>query len=231
MIPKAKILVVDDEFAIRYLMRVALERSGYAVVEGTNARDALVSLRIDKPDIVLLDLGLPDRDGIELVPLIRANSEAHVIVVSARDHSSDKVAALDLGADDFVTKPFDTEELLARVRSSLRNKGSGEIEATLVAVGDVVIDLMQRRVTMADIEIRFTNKEFAFLAELAKRPGRLRTHVQLLNAVWGPAHEEDLSYLRVAARSIRGKFGPQGMSLVRNEPGLGYRLYGDFHQP
>ncbi len=220
----AKILVVDDEAAIRRLLRGALERGGYAVVEGTNARDALASLGIDKPDVVLLDLGLPDRDGLELIPLIRSKSSARIIVVSARDDTQEKVAALDLGADDFVTKPFDTDELLARVRTSLRHTLSSEAGAPVVTLGDIVIDLARRRVTLAGAELRLTPKEYGFLGELAKRPGRVLTHVQLLRAVWGPAHDSDVEYLRVVVRSLRQKLGPGGMALIRNEPGVGYRL-------
>ena len=219
-----KILVVDDEPAIRRLVRGALERGGYSVVEGATGRDALNALPIDKPDLVLLDLGLPDRDGLELVPLIRARSTARVIIISARDQTSEKVAALDLGADDFVTKPFDTEELLARIRTSLRHQLASESEAPVVEVGDVRIDLAMRRVERAGVEIRLSPKEYGFLAELAKRPGRVLTHVQLLRAVWGPAHDDDVEYLRVVVRSLRQKLGEGGMTLIRNEPGVGYRL-------
>lgn len=224
MTGRAKILVVDDEAAIRRLLRGALERGGYAVVEGATARDALASLGIDKPELVLLDLGLPDRDGLELVPLIRAKSAARIIVVSARDDTAEKVAALDLGADDYVTKPFDTEELLARIRTALRHTLASEAAAAVVTLGDVMIDLARRMVTLAGNEVRLTPKEYGFLAELAKRPGRVLTHVQLLRAVWGPAHDSDVEYLRVVVRSLRQKLGPAGMSLIRNEPGVGYRL-------
>ncbi len=220
----AKVLVIDDEAAIRRLLRGALERGGYAVVEGASARGALASLGIDKPDVVLLDLGLPDRDGLELIPLIRAKSTARIIVVSARDQTDEKVAALDLGADDFVTKPFDTDELLARVRTSLRHALAGEADAPAVTVGDVKIDLALRRVEKAGVELRLSPKEYGFLAELAKRPGRVLTHVQLLRAVWGPAHDDDVEYLRVVVRSLRQKLGEGGMALIRNEPGVGYRL-------
>ena len=227
MSAKPKVLVVDDELAIRRLLRGALERGGYAVVEGASARDALASLGIDKPELVLLDLGLPDRDGLELIPLIRAKSAARVIVISARDETTEKVAALDLGADDFVTKPFDTEELLARVRTSLRHGLASETDAPVVTIGETVIDLARRRVVLAGTEVHLTPKEYAFLAELAKRPGRVLTHVQLLRAVWGPAHDSDVEYLRVAVRSIRQKLQPHGTTLIRNEPGIGYRLVGD----
>ena len=218
----AKILVVDDEAAIRRLLRGTLTRAGYDVVEAADGRAALSALAIDKPDLVLLDLGLPDRDGLELVPLLKR--QAALIVVSARDQTADKVTALDLGADDFVTKPFDTDELLARVRTSLRHRLASEADAPIVECGAVTIDLVARQVRRGGLELRLTPKEYGFLAELAKHPGRVLTHHQLLREVWGPAHVDDVEYLRVAVRSLRQKLSPDGMALIRNEPGVGYRL-------
>jgi two-component system KDP operon response regulator KdpE len=225
MSQQARILVVDDEPAIRRLLGASLARAGYPVVEASNAREALAAVQIDKPEAVLLDLGLPDRDGLELVPLIKAAGAA-VIVVSARDATEEKVAALDLGADDYVTKPFDTEEVLARVRTALRHRLSVEVETPVVRVGEVEIDLAARLVRKAGAEVHLTPKEFGFLAELAKHPGRVVTHVQLLRSVWGPGHERDVEYLRVAARGVRRKLegGDPTSSLIRNEPGVGYRL-------
>ena len=218
----AKILVVDDEAAIRRLLRGTLTRAGYDVVEAADGRAALSALAIDKPDLVLLDLGLPDRDGLELVPLLKR--QAALIVVSARDQTADKVTALDLGADDFVTKPFDTDELLARVRTSLRHRLASEADAPIVECGAVTIDLVARQVRRDGLELRLTPKEYGFLAELAKHPGRVLTHHQLLREVWGPAHVDDVEYLRVAVRGLRQKLSPDGMALIRNEPGVGYRL-------
>ena len=220
-----KLLVVDDEPAIRRLLNTGLTRAGYRVVEAATARDALTALQIDKPDAVLLDLGLPDRDGLELVPLIKAAGPA-LIVVSARDATEQKVTALDLGADDYVTKPFDTEEVLARVRTALRHRLSAESDAPVVRMGDVEIDLANRMVRRAGEEVHLTPKEFGFLAELAKHPGRVVTHPQLLRAVWGPGHESDVEYLRVAARGVRMKLEGNAAqpSSIRNEPGVGYRL-------
>lgn len=220
-----KLLVVDDEPAIRRLLGTGLTRGGYRVVEAGSARDALVAVQIDKPDAVLLDLGLPDRDGLELVPLIKATGAA-VIVISARDATEQKVAALDLGADDYVTKPFDTEEILARIRTALRHRLSSEVEAPVVQVGDIEIDLAARLVRRASEEVHLTPKEFGFLAELAKHPGRVVTHLQLLRNVWGPGHERDVEYLRVAARGVRKKLESDSveLSFIRNEPGVGYRL-------
>lgn len=219
----AKILLVDDERAIRRLLGVALDRAGYRVVEAETAREAANAVQIDKPELVLLDLGLPDRDGMELVPLIKAAGAA-VIIVSAREATAEKVTALDLGADDYVTKPFDTEEVLARIRTALRHRLSAE--AVTVTVGEVKIDLLARRVTRAGEEVHLTPKEYGFLAELARNPGRVVTHVQLLRSVWGEAHLHDVEYLRVTARGLRRKLEVEASapSLIRNEPGVGYRL-------
>lgn len=220
-----KLLVVDDEPAIRRLLGTALARAGYRVVEAATARDALTALQIDKPDAVLLDLGLPDRDGLELVPLLKGSGVA-VLVISARDATEQKVTALDLGADDYVTKPFDTEEVLARVRTALRHRVTAGAEAPMVRIGEVEIDLANRMVSRAGAEVHLTPKEYAFLAELARRPGKVVTHSQLLRAVWGPAHESDVEYLRVAARGIRRKLDIDAArpSLIRSELGVGYRL-------
>jgi two-component system KDP operon response regulator KdpE len=220
-----KLLVVDDEPAIRRLLNTGLTRAGYRVVEAATARDALSALNIDKPDAVLLDLGLPDRDGLELVPLIKAAGPA-LLIISARDATEQKVTALDLGADDYITKPFDTEEVLARVRTALRHRLSAESDAPIVRMGDVEIDLSNRMVRKAGDEVHLTPKEFGFLAELAKHPGRVVTHPQLLRAVWGPGHETDVEYLRVAARGVRMKLEGNAAqpSSIRNEPGVGYRL-------
>ena len=220
-----KVLIVDDERAIRRLLAGALERAGYRILQAETAREALTSLQIDKPDAVLLDLGLPDRDGMELVPLMKAGGAA-VLIVSAREATEQKVTALDLGADDYVTKPFDTDEVLARVRTALRHRLS--TDTPVVTAGDVEIDLMARRVTKAGQEIHLAPKEYGFLAELAKHPGRVVTHTQLLRAVWGEAHERDVEYLRVTARGLRKKLedDPSSPSLIRNEPGVGYRLMG-----
>jgi two-component system KDP operon response regulator KdpE len=220
-----KLLVVDDEAAIRRLLGASLLRAGYRVIEAGNAREALSALAIDRPEAVLLDLGLPDRDGLELIPLLRSAGTA-VLVISARDATEEKVTALDLGADDYVTKPFDTEEVLARVRTALRHRLATEVEAPVVRVDDIEIDLAARLVRKAGEEVHLTPKEFGFLAQLARHPGRVVTHTQLLRTVWGAGHEHDVEYLRVAARGVRRKLeGDAGAaSFIRNEPGVGYRL-------
>lgn len=221
----AKILVIEDDLHIRRLVRAALERAGHAVVEAATAREGLSLVDIDRPDAVLLDLGLPDRDGLEVIQLIRARGDRPVIVISARDATSEKVAALDLGADDYLTKPFDTEELLARIRTALRNR-SAVGGSQIVVAGDVAIDLDHRRVTRAGVELHLTPKEYAVLAELSRRPDRVVSHSQLLRTVWGPAHESSVDYLRIVVRGLRQKLeaDPASPVLIRNEPGVGYRL-------
>jgi two-component system, OmpR family, KDP operon response regulator KdpE len=220
------ILVVDDEPAIRRLLHSSLSRANYRIVEAGSARETLASIQIDKPEVVLLDLGLPDRDGLELIPIIKGAGPA-VIVVSARDATDQKVAALDLGADDYVSKPFDSEEVLARIRATLRHRLASETGVPVVRCGDVEIDLAARQIRKSGVEVHLTPKEYAFVAELAKTPGRVVTHSQLLKSVWGPGHESDVEYLRVAARGIRRKLeaDPAQPSLLRNEPGVGYRLH------
>ena len=221
-----KLLVVDDDPAIRRLLARTLDRAGYAIVEAADARAALAALGIDKPDLILLDLGLPDRDGLELLPLLVRGAGPAVIVLTARDAVDEKVAALDLGADDYVTKPFDTEELLARVRSSLRRAARASAESLVVEFGDSTINLVVRRVTRAGQDLRLPPKEYALLAELARFPGRVLTHAHLLRTVWGPAHLADVEYLRVAMRGLRRKLEPDPAqpTLLLNEPGVGYRL-------
>lgn len=217
-----RVLVVDDEPAIRRLLRGALERAGHDVVEAADANAALAAAKAPV-GLVLLDLGLPGRDGLELLPLLKARDLA-VIVITARDATDEKVAALDLGADDYITKPFDTEELLARVRVALRH-GAAPISSRITA-GDIVVDTAAHLVTRAGQDVKLTRKEFALLAELASHAGKVLTHSHLLRAVWGEAHTEDVEYLRVAMRSLRQKleYEPVTPRLLINEPGVGYRL-------
>lgn len=221
----AKLLVVDDEPAIRRLVRGALSRAGYDVLEAASASETVTILAAHAPELVLLDLGLPDRDGIELVPLAK-RAGAAVLVLTAREATAEKVAALDLGADDYVTKPFDTEELLARVRTCLRHRRSGALGTESVAIGDVEIDFGRHQVRRAGEDVHLTRKEFALLSELVRHQGRVVTHAQLLRAIWGPAHERDVEYLRVAVRSLRMKLERDSSDprLIMNEPGIGYRL-------
>lgn len=221
-----KVLVVDDELHIRRLIHAALARADYAIVEAENAREALEMLREERPDIVLLDLGLPDRDGLELVPLVKQQSETTLIVVSARDATDQKVAALDLGADDYLTKPFDTDELLARVRVALRNRMTRDGGMLAVTAGDVTIDLIARTVVKAGREVHLTPKEYPVLAQLARHPGRVITHKQIMAEVWPHEAEHHVEYLRVLVRTLRQKLetDPQQPQIISNELGIGYRL-------
>ena len=225
MAARPRILIVEDDAHIRRLLRVAIERSGYGAVEAATAREALSLADIDKPGVVLLDLGLPDRDGLEVIQLLRARGAA-VIVVSAREDTSEKVAALDLGADDYLTKPFDTEELLARVRAALRHQAAGDAGQMVVTIGEVEIDLDHRRIRRADAIVHLSPKEYDVLAELARKPDRVIGHRQLLTTVWGPAHADHIDYLRIVVRNLRQKLeaDPARPTLFINEPGVGYRL-------
>jgi two-component system KDP operon response regulator KdpE len=224
-----KILIVDDDLHIRVLLKATLARAGYAVVEAASAREAINANGIDKPDLILLDLGLPDRDGLELVSMLTADPGCRLIVVSAREETEQKVAALDLGAMDFVTKPFDTDELLARIRAALRPSGAAAAEAGTVRLGAVEIDLEKRGVRRGEERVHLTPKEYAVLAELARHPGRVITHGQLLRIAWGPAQEGQTEYLRVVMRALRQKLEdePSRPALLINEPGVGYRLSAD----
>ncbi|MET0270334.1 MAG: response regulator transcription factor [Sphingomonas sp.] len=225
----AKILVVDDEPAIRRLLRTTLVRAGYTVVEAEDGRQALHQAAAEQPGAVLLDLGLPDRDGLTLIPLLRTHGDAVILVVSARDAVDEKVTALDLGADDFVSKPFDTDELLARLRVALRHRGSSGTMQKIVRHGDISIDLDRRIVSRGAEELHLTRKEHDVLAVLARHIGRVVTHERVLAAAWGGEEEPRIEYLRIVIRNLRQKLehpGPVG-SVIANELGVGYRLRAD----
>lgn len=225
----AKILVVDDDAAIRRLLRNTLLRADYHVVEAANGRDALRQVASEQPEAVLLDLGLPDRDGLSLIPLLRQRPDLVILVVSARDAVDEKVSALDLGADDFVTKPFDTDELLARVRVALRHQGSSRTTPGVIRRGDLAIDLDRRIVCRAGEELHLTRKEHDVLGVLARHIGRVVTHERLLAACWGAGEDARIEYLRIVIRNLRQKLeapGPVG-SVIANELGVGYRLRAD----
>lgn len=221
----ARILIVDDEPAIRRLLYRAMDRNGYDIAEAGDAAAALATASTVRPDLILLDLGLPDRDGLELIPQLSEQGCA-ILVLTARDASGEKVAALDLGADDYVTKPFDTEELLARVRTCLRHRTSKPGRRNRLEVGDILIDLDAHSVRKGGAEVHLTPREFDLLTALSQHAGRVLTHRHLLEQIWGQAHGEDIEYLRVAIRSLRLKLEPDPAipRLIRNEPGVGYRL-------
>lgn len=225
----AKVLVVDDEAAIRRLLRNTLVRADYAVVEADSAKDALHRAASERPSAILLDLGLPDRDGLSIIPLLRRQGDAVIIVVSARDAVDEKVTALDLGADDFVSKPFDTEELLARLRVALRHHGSSATPEKMVTRGDLSIDIDRRIVRRAGEEVHLTRKEHDVLAVLARHIGRIVTHERVLATCWGGEEEPRIEYLRIIIRNLRQKLeAPEPVgSVIENELGVGYRLRED----
>ncbi len=221
--PGAEVLVVDDEPAIQRAISTAFTARGYVVRTAATGADALSALAADPVDLVILDLGLPDLDGVEVCRRLRAWTDVPVIVLSAQGSDSWKVAALDGGADDYVTKPFSMPELLARVRVALR-RGTPNGEAVLT-VDDLVIDIPRRTVTVDGAEVALTPKEFGFLALLARWPGRVLTHRTILQEVWGPEYEDETHYLRVYASQIRKKLGEGSRgSRLQAEPGVGYRL-------
>ncbi|HEX8555169.1 MAG TPA: response regulator transcription factor [Sphingomonas sp.] len=223
------VLIVDDELYIRRLLHGTLQRAGYRTLEAGTAREALDAAVASSPAAILLDLGLPDRDGLELVPLLKKQGKAAIIVVSARETTDDKVAALDLGADDYVTKPFDTEELLARLRAALRHKFDERGASPLVRAGELEIDLVDRRISKAGEEVHLTRKEYEVLAVLAAAPGRVVTHQRILQAAWPYEHDRRVEYLRIVIRNLRQKIepSPTAPSIIRNELGVGYRLMAD----
>ena len=225
----ATILVVDEDAAIRRLMRNTLERAGHGVVEAVNGREALARAVADRPDAVLLDLGLPDRDGLGLIPLLLKIGEPAILVVSAREATAEKVAALDLGAHDFVSKPFDTDELLARLRVALRPSRGSEQAPGVIRRGDLTINLDRRIVCRASEEQHLTRKEYDVLAVLARHLGRVVTHERIIAAAWSGDEDPRVEYLRIVIRNLRQKLeapGPVG-SLIANELGVGYRLRTD----
>lgn len=225
----AKILIVDDEPAIRRLLRNTLERAGYTVVDAIDAREAMLRAVADEPDAILLDLGLPDADGLGLIPRLHAQGDAPILVVSARDATDEKVAALDLGAEDYLTKPFDTQELLARLRAALRHRGVSEATQHIVRRGDLVIDLDRRLVQRAGDEVHLTRKEHDVLAVLARHVGRTVTHDRIIATAWAGDDDPRIEYLRIVVRNLRQKLeAPAAVgSVIANELGVGYRLRPD----
>jgi two-component system KDP operon response regulator KdpE len=222
------VLVVEDEVAIRKFLRAALEGQGYAYAEAGTGAEGIAQASMRVPDVVLLDLGLPDLDGLEVVRRIRSWSGLPIIVLTARGRERDKVEALDAGADDYVTKPFSMPELLARMRVALRHRAqvaSGE-EPSVIEAGSVRIDLGRRRVAVNGDEVTLTPIEFRLLAVLARHAGRVLTHEFLLREVWGPAHTDERHYLRVYMAQLRHKLesDPGRPRILVTETGVGYRL-------
>jgi two-component system, OmpR family, KDP operon response regulator KdpE len=220
-----KVLVVDDEPAIRRFLRTSLAAQGYDVVEAETAAEALSELAREKPDVIVLDLGLPDQDGLDVVRCVRTQSSIPIVVLSVRDDERGKVEALDLGADDYVVKPFGMDELIARLRAALRHGLQAQGTPPLFEAGDLKVDLVHRHVWARGEVVHLSPKEYDLLAELVRHAGKVLTHKHLLRTVWGPAYD-DTQYLRVFMRQLRRKLEPDPARPVHilTEPGVGYRL-------
>jgi two-component system KDP operon response regulator KdpE len=223
---RATILVVDDEPPIRRLLRTTLSAQAYRVVEAANGTEGLSLLRHEKPDLVILDLGLPDLDGIEVIRRIRALSPVPILVLSSRDDEKGKVAAFDEGADDYVTKPFGAEELMARMRAALRHRVQQQGGRPVFVSGDLLVDLVRRNVTARGQEVKLSPKEYDILQQLVLHAGRVLTHRHLLREVWGIDSGGDIQYLRVYIRQLRQKLeaDPERPVHILTEAGVGYRL-------
>src|SRR5579864_984316 len=218
-------LIVDDEVQIRRLLRVALENENYQVHEAETGGQAVVEIANRKPAVILLDLGLPDMDGLEVLKRLREWSEVPVLILSVRDDEEGKVAALDAGADDYVTKPFSSVELLARLRAAQRKTRPPE-EVSVFKSGDLTVDLTAHVVTRANKEVKLTATEYALLRLFVKHPGRVLTHRYILREIWGPKSEDHRQYLRVYVTHLRQKIeaDPAKPRLIRTESGIGYRF-------
>jgi two-component system, OmpR family, KDP operon response regulator KdpE len=220
------VLVVDDEPPIRRFLRTSLGAAGYRVSEAEDAAAARRLLTAGKPDLVILDLGLPDKSGLELISEIRTSSTVPIVVLSARYDERSKVAALDLGADDYVSKPFGMDELMARLRAALRHAFQAQGELPVFVSGDLAIDLVRRHVTRSGEEVKLSPKEFDLLSHLVTHAGKVLTHRHLLREVWGPAQADEVQYLRVFIRGLRQKLEPDPTRPIHilTELGVGYRL-------
>jgi two-component system KDP operon response regulator KdpE len=230
MSPQPHVLVIDDEPQILRAVRTILTAKQFRVTTASRGEEGLTLAAAQSPDLIILDLTLPDLDGIEVCARLREWTQVPIIVLSVRDTEKDKVAALDRGADDYLTKPFGIEELLARIRVALRHsaqtKGTGQ---SVVRSGALEIDLAEFRVTRDGVEVKLTATEFKLLAHLAGHAGRVHTHHAILTAVWGPEYAEHVEYLRVYMRQLRKKLeaDPDHPEILTTEPGIGYRFIAD----
>jgi two-component system KDP operon response regulator KdpE len=225
---KELILLIEDEPQMRRFLRVTLQSQGYRLVEAGTGNDGLIQAASRNPDVVLLDLGLPDIDGLEVTSRLREWSATPIIIISAREQEQDKVKALDAGADDYLTKPFSAGELLARIRVALRHalrQRSGRQEPVFV-LDNLRVDLAKRQVFVNEVEVHMTPIEYKLLMTLIRHAGRVITHRQLLTEVWGPASVNEVQYLRVYMTQLRHKLesDPARPRFLMNEPGIGYRL-------
>lgn len=223
---EGRILVVDDEPQIQRFLKPALTAAGYQPIEALTAADAERLVATAAPDLMLLDLGLPDKDGKDVIRALRGWSKLPIVVLSARGEEAEKIEALDLGADDYVEKPFGIGELLARVRTALRRRDPGSLAASRFEAEGLSIDFARRIVTRSGEPVHLTPKEYDLLAHMARHAGLVLTHRQLLSTVWGPAHIEDVQYLRVFVGQLRNKIEQDAARpvLIRTEPGVGYRF-------
>lgn len=221
----ARILVIDDDSQIHKFLRVALTSHGYEVGEATTGRQGLAEATVFRPDVIILDLGLPDMDGLQVVTRLREWTKTPVIILSAKEQEKDKILALDAGADDYLTKPFGMGELLARIRAALRH-AVGVTDEPVLQFGDLTIDLAHRRVTVNGQDVKLTPTEYDLMKNLAIHAGKVLTHKHLLRACWGPSYEKDTHYLRVFIGQLRRKIeaDPARPSHIITEPGVGYRL-------
>jgi two-component system, OmpR family, KDP operon response regulator KdpE len=221
-----RLLIVDDEPQIRRLLRNSLPPHGYDCIEAMDAATAMTAMTKMNPDIILLDLGLPDGDGFAVIESTRKATLTPIVVLSARGDVEGKVKALELGADDYVTKPFDMTELLARLKAALRHGLQAQGEAPIFRSGPLAVDLVRRRVTWSDREIHLSPKEYGLLRYLVGEAGRVVTHQQILKEIWGPANLNDVQYLRVLMRQLRARLAidADAPQLIETESGVGYRL-------
>jgi two-component system KDP operon response regulator KdpE len=221
----ARVLIVDDEEQIRLFLRITLRAAAYETLTAATGREAIELCSAKKADLVLLDLGLPDVSGLDVIRAIRVWDTTPIIVVSVRSDDADKVAALDAGANDYVQKPFSTAELLARIRATLRSTGASQASAPVIHAGALRIDVAAHEVKINEHTVHFSRKEFDLLVALARASGRVCTHRQLLEQIWGPTHREDVQYLRVYVGQLRDKLGDDANhpKYIANEPGIGYR--------
>lgn len=221
-----RVLLIEDDPGIRRFLRVALEAQGFTLEEEASGKGGIVKAATAQPDLIVLDLGLPDMDGKTVIARIREWSKVPILILSVRQSEEEKVAALDAGANDYVVKPFGIAEMLARVRALLRSASGGATPETEILRGDLRIDLARHDVALAGEPVKLTRKEFDLLALLARNAGRIVTHRQLLSDIWGSAHEHDLQYLRVFIGRLRAKLGddPAAPKFILNEPGVGYRF-------
>jgi two-component system, OmpR family, KDP operon response regulator KdpE len=226
MTGNTRVFVVDDEAAILRFLKPALEANNYEIASAGTVAEAMKRIAAEAPDIILLDLGLPDGDGKDVIRRIREWSDVPIIVLSARDREAEKIESLDLGADDFVNKPFGVGELLARMRTAIRHRMQRKAETPVLRVGRLEIDNLRHHVSRGGEEIKLTPKEFELLSFLTRYAGKVVTHKQILTAVWGPAHTEDTQYLRVYIGHLRQKLedNPDDPKVITTEPGIGYRV-------